>query len=250
MRLTQKPYLVALAAVLLIVVGVAVAQDPVATGPQTVRTDIMCDPIPRALPEWHPPVANTQRSDWPMCYTLATPISYRSSTMPPYDRLADYLEMPQQSGIELVAETGEDASIMPIHGDCATCHTDTQVLSDGHVPTTGMSMAQCSTCHVPQSDLSLDGKMPLDHRHGLAGVSCAACHDGNDTAMQEPPMETCQVCHGSLDDLAALTADVMPTNPHSSPHGAPFAECSLCHMQHQPSQNFCADCHDFEFNLP
>lgn len=111
-------------------------------------------------------------------------------------------------------------------------------------------MAQCRACHAPQTELSLRGEMPLDHVHGLSGVACTACHVGEETAMTEPPMEVCQACHGTLEELAAATADVHPTNPHTSPHGAPYAECSLCHRQHQPSENFCASCHDFDFDLP
>lgn len=135
-------------------------------------------------------------------------------------------------------------------GECASCHADEPVLSDGHPPTLGMPLAQCRTCHVPHSDTSLAGLMPLDHTHALAGVGCASCHTDSTEAMTEPAMEVCQACHGSLEELAARTANVEPTNPHASPHGPPYAECSLCHMQHEPSQNFCAACHDFEFNLP
>tara|TARA_R110002095_G_scaffold47919_1_gene42563 strand:+ start:25 stop:582 length:558 start_codon:yes stop_codon:yes gene_type:complete len=144
-----------------------------------------------------------------------------------------------------------DGSASSVLGDCVACHTDTSVLPDAHVPPASMSLTECRACHAPETALSLRGTMPLDHSHALAGVGCTSCHGNDDAAtMSEPATQVCQACHGSLDELAAATADVMPTNPHSSPHGAPYTECSLCHMQHEPSQNFCASCHDFEFDLP
>lgn len=156
----------------------------------------------------------------------------------------------QETGFDHSSLMG-DGPASSVLGDCVTCHTDASVLPDGHVPASGMSLTECRACHSPETTLSLRGTMPLDHSHALAGVGCASCHGNDDAAtMSEPATQVCQACHGSLDDLAAATADVMPTNPHSSPHGAPYTECSLCHMQHEPSQDFCASCHDFEFDLP
>lgn len=155
-----------------------------------------------------------------------------------------------QTGVDHAALLGHDGTAVSVLGDCAACHRDDPVLPEGHVATVGMPLAHCRTCHTPQSDLSLAGLLPLDHTHALAGFGCASCHDTTAAAMREPKTETCLSCHGSLDDIAAQTADVSPTNPHSSPHGSPYAECALCHMQHQASENFCATCHDFEFDLP
>ncbi|MBL7250531.1 cytochrome c3 family protein [Alloalcanivorax marinus] len=89
----------------------------------------------------------------------------------------------------------------------------------------------------------------LDQHHALNDVPCQACHGA-----AEPPTavatEQCLGCHGPLEDLGALTEKVSPTNPHSTPHGATFAECDLCHRVHGPSENFCAQCHDFKFTVP
>ncbi len=136
----------------------------------------------------------------------------------------------------------------PLH-DCASCHEGDAVLSETHPPTAGMSMNDCRACHVPDGPLSLEGKLSLSHTHILSGVGCAACHENTDPP-EDPGTALCLACHGPLETLAAKTADVSPTNPHESPHGPPFAECSLCHLQHEPSENFCSTCHDFNFNLP
>lgn len=135
-------------------------------------------------------------------------------------------------------------------GDCASCHVDEQVLPDGHPPTAGMDLQSCTACHADNTPLALQTAMPLSHFHMLAGVTCADCH-GEDIATPAPmTTNQCLACHGPLEALGALTADVQPTNPHLTPHGPAFAECSLCHQVHQPSENFCADCHDFEFKVP
>ncbi len=89
----------------------------------------------------------------------------------------------------------------------------------------------------------------LDQHHALNDVPCQACHGD-----AEPPTavatEQCLGCHGPLEDLGARTEKVTPTNPHSTPHGATFAECDLCHRVHGPPENFCAQCHDFNFTVP
>lgn len=133
--------------------------------------------------------------------------------------------------------------------DCASCHKEDVVLPASHPPTIGMSLNTCRTCHVPDGALSLVGKLSLGHTHILSGVGCASCHGDTDPP-EDPGTALCLTCHGPLEALAATTAGTEPTNPHSSPHGPPFAECSLYHLQHEPSENFCSSCHDFEFDLP
>lgn len=149
------------------------------------------------------------------------------------------------AGALRVASDGTDH---PLH-DCTTCHQEDPVLSPTHPPTAGMTMGDCKTCHVPDGPLSLVGTLSQSHTHFMVGAECATCHRGDDPP-DDPGMTLCLECHGPLEALAAKTADVSPTNPHDTPHGSPFAECSLCHLQHEPPQNFCASCHDFEFNLP
>lgn len=209
-----------------------------------------CATVDRALPPGHPSLDPPAYFGTSICavngYSLASVMwAGRTRDMP-----AQRLSGPQPPVFEHVSLTSADGTPGSFMGECADCHGDTQVLSEGHVPTTGMTMDQCRACHAPETELSLRGEMPLDHLHGLSGVGCTSCHVGEETAMTEPPMEVCQACHGTLEELAAATAHVQPTNPHMSPHGAPYAVCSLCHMQHEPSENFCASCHDFEFDLP
>jgi len=135
-------------------------------------------------------------------------------------------------------------------GDCTACHVAEDVLPEGHPPTAGMDADACLACHQDGSPLDLHGTMPLSHFHMLAGVSCAACHGQNISTPAPMSTEQCLVCHGPLDELAGLTAHLDPYNPHQSPHGPAYAECSLCHQVHRPSVNFCADCHDVDFEVP
>lgn len=132
---------------------------------------------------------------------------------------------------------------------CVDCHAAETVLPPGHVLTEKMDANACHDCHKNNSPLALQTKMPLSHFHRLNGVTCEACHESVEQA-QRLSTEQCLACHGPLEELAARSADVEPHNPHSSPHGPAYAECDLCHQVHQPSENFCADCHDFDYVVP
>jgi len=155
----------------------------------------------------------------------------------------------QLLGSEQSEATGHYGTAVSVLGNCIACHTETPVLPSDHGSTVDMPLTHCRTCHAVDGELSLAGVLPLDHTHALAGFGCADCH-GTALPMQEPEMETCTNCHGSLEDLVTATTGAKPTNPHGSPHGSPYAVCSLCHMQHEASENFCATCHDFDFVLP
>jgi len=134
-------------------------------------------------------------------------------------------------------------------GDCAACHGDESVLPEGHVPTADMDTEGCLACHGKATPLTLRSKMPLSHFHSLSGVTCQDCHGENETP-QALSTEQCLICHGTLEDLAARTSDSKPENPHSTPHGPTYVACDLCHKQHAKSENFCFECHDFEFVVP
>lgn len=83
-------------------------------------------------------------------------------------------------------------------------------------------------------------------RHAPSGVGCPACH-GADFAAAVPDA-ACLGCHGSHEELAALTRHVTP-NPHAAHHvGA--VRCSQCHNEHRPSVLFCNQCHVFEMDVP
>ncbi|WP_423837815.1 cytochrome c3 family protein, partial [Sutterella wadsworthensis] len=48
----------------------------------------------------------------------------------------------------------------------------------------------------------------------------------------------------------ASTKNVKPTNPHTSPHYNADLDCVNCHVGHEPSENYCAQCHNFDFKVP
>jgi hypothetical protein len=143
---------------------------------------------------------------------------------------------------------GQDGKPVPDHL-CVSCHDDPDLLPPDHLRTTGISMDGCRICHGTDAAAPLDDRIFQSHRHFFADVTCADCHE-DPTDPEEPDMAICTGCHGTLDELAAKTAHVEHANPHSSPHGAPYAVCSLCHYQHEEQDVFCASCHDFEFSLP
>ena len=133
-------------------------------------------------------------------------------------------------------------------GDCAACHTEGKVLSDTHPDTKEMNLAACKACHT-RDNLDLTGKFPGSHTHYLAGVTCVACH-GKTEKPEEVAMEKCVACHGSTAKLAEKTKNIKPTNPHTSPHYGTDLDCNLCHRQHAKSEDFCAQCHSFNFKTP
>ena len=134
-------------------------------------------------------------------------------------------------------------------GDCVACHKAAKVLPDEHVPTKDLELDDCEQCHAPRSDKALTGRVPLDHLHGLKGVTCAQCH-GVGKRQAVPALEQCVSCHGSTAKLAEKTANVKPENPHDSPHWGPNMECTACHHVHEKSQSYCAYCHTFGFRVP
>jgi hypothetical protein len=132
-------------------------------------------------------------------------------------------------------------------GDCVGCHGQEQVLPPGHPETKGQKISECRGCH-DEPDLSLVGKMTSGHVHNLAGIACTDCHvDGEFSAPVDKDL--CLACHGSPEDIARLTADQDP-NPHDSIHYGPDLDCDLCHHIHRKSENFCNQCHEFEFMVP
>ncbi|MDD4240289.1 MAG: cytochrome c3 family protein [Smithellaceae bacterium] len=133
-------------------------------------------------------------------------------------------------------------------GDCAACHVDKKALPETHPDTKTMDMKACRACHA-SGEMSLSGKFPGSHAHMLSGVNCAACH-GKTKQPEEVPMEKCVACHGSTAKLAEKTKDVKPTNPHTSPHYGTELDCNLCHKQHAKSENYCAQCHKFDYKVP
>lgn len=133
-------------------------------------------------------------------------------------------------------------------GNCAACHGTQKVLTGDHPDTRGMKYSECAGCHQKGSPQQLEGKLPASHIHQLSGVTCAKCHK----SIKKPEavaMKRCETCHNA-DKLAEKTAQVKPSNPHTSPHYGTTLDCNVCHHQHAKSENFCSQCHDFKFVVP
>jgi len=132
--------------------------------------------------------------------------------------------------------------------DCAACHTGKSPLPKDHPATDGLTLKDCQGCHAKGGENSLNGKLPLSHIHQLQGTTCAKCHE--DPSNPEPVAKgKCLSCHDG-EKLAETTAGVKPTNPHASPHYGKKSDCNLCHHQHEKSENYCSQCHNFNFKLP
>ncbi len=132
--------------------------------------------------------------------------------------------------------------------DCVGCHGKTSPLPSNHPLVVGKTLNDCVSCHASGSATSLSGRMPLFHVHLLSGLTCKSCH--SDPAKAEAPdVSTCTKCHDP-EKVSAATSNMKPTNPHTSPHYGTNADCNLCHHQHEKSENFCATCHQFKFNVP
>ena len=134
-------------------------------------------------------------------------------------------------------------------GNCAACHGGEKVLPPGHEDTRNMTFKQCKECHPKAGSETLFGKMPLGHIHQLAGTTCVKCH-GKAKTREAVEMAKCVTCHGGADKLAERTAHVKPANPHTSPHYGTDLDCNACHHQHTKSDNYCLQCHKFNFMVP
>lgn len=88
----------------------------------------------------------------------------------------------------------------------------------------------------------------LADRHSAKGVSCQSCHGPDLKNPEMPTIDTCTACH-KTDALVKKTEKVKPTNPHVSPHYGQTLECTNCHMGHMASENFCNQCHEFDFKV-
>jgi hypothetical protein len=133
---------------------------------------------------------------------------------------------------------------------CYSCHDKKdKILPDNHKPTEGMTLESCRECHRQGGKSArLAGKLPLVHAHQLSGVTCVKCH-GESKKKEAVETEVCESCHDPV-KLAQKTARVKPENPHTSPHYGTALNCTYCHHQHEPSENFCTQCHSFDFKVP
>lgn len=92
----------------------------------------------------------------------------------------------------------------------------------------------CIDCHEPTMEQQFDDlemyikneyKTPLKTRR-FDNDWCFRCHE-----------------HESYEEIKELTAG-LDRNPHDGHFGK--LDCRICHKMHQPSQLYCATCHDYE----
>ncbi len=132
-------------------------------------------------------------------------------------------------------------------GDCRGCHGRARILPSDHPNTKGLNLSDCRECHNDPGS-TLRGKISSSHAHNLAGVACEDCH-GPGEFSDPVPQDRCLDCHGSPQEVAESTAGLEP-NPHDSLHYGPDLDCDLCHHIHRESENFCNQCHEFDFVVP
>lgn len=82
-------------------------------------------------------------------------------------------------------------------------------------------------------------------KHVAKGVACQTCH-GQDLKNPEFPTEaTCTQCHPKA-QLIEKTKNLPGANPHNAPHNG---DCINCHLMHEQPEDYCAQCHKFNFKV-
>lgn len=79
-------------------------------------------------------------------------------------------------------------------------------------------------------------------RHVARGVQCQTCHGPDLKNIEYPDENTCIKCHPKA-TVAKKTEKLSP-NPHAAPHNG---HCTLCHMMHEPTVNYCNQCHKYDY---
>lgn len=81
-------------------------------------------------------------------------------------------------------------------------------------------------------------------RHIKRGVTCQTCHGPDMKDPKFPETSDCIKCHDK-GGLISKTKALEP-NPHDAPHNG---DCVLCHVQHEAPENYCAQCHKFDYKV-
>lgn len=108
-------------------------------------------------------------------------------------------------------------------------------------------MLAAASCCLLAASAQADTHFGAD-RHVAKGIPCASCH-GEKNEIASPSIEQCTRCHNP-DELVKKTAKVEPKNPHTSPHYGNKLDCVLCHVMHDKTENYCEQCHKFDFKVP
>jgi hypothetical protein len=116
---------------------------------------------------------------------------------------------------------------------------------------------------------SLQDANLLAYAHAQEGLECLDCHEEeavkqvHEEAVAGEPirelkveMQVCFECHvanehTSYEQIIELTADLeeeVGANPHDSHYGE--MECRLCHKMHKGSEDYCAQCHTWGWQVP
>lgn len=95
--------------------------------------------------------------------------------------------------------------------------------------------------------------MSLKPYHEKMNLTCETCHSQKlgKTQWTKPSNEACLSCHGSYEKVAAKTAH-LPSgepNPHASSHYGNGILCVACHAEHQKSEVYCNNCHQFKYTI-
>ncbi|WP_101722223.1 cytochrome c3 family protein [Eggerthella timonensis] len=145
-----------------------------------------------------------------------------------------------------------EASLWSLDSNCDQCHSDeSSSLSDVSclVSTHQKEGLGCIDCHTDESNLSLV--------HKEVAANEAAPKKLKKTQVGE---ETCAICHGTYEDLAATTLDKLvidskgtAVNPHEVPRLTDGHEgnitCTSCHFMHKETNatdethETCTNCH-------
>jgi hypothetical protein len=145
--------------------------------------------------------------------------------------------------------------------DCEVCHTEIAAWT----PDT-----DCALCHEDPQVESLENPDLLAYAHAQEGLACGDCHNDVDALTEahvgavpgapvgqlKVEMEFCFGCHvttthTSYDAVIELTADweeEVGANPHDSHYGE--MECRICHHNHRESEDYCAQCHSWGWEVP
>ena len=82
----------------------------------------------------------------------------------------------------------------------------------------------------------------LHNNKHVQNATCRDCHL-TDSPKVKASSEQCLECHGSYEDVAELTMEAFPVNPHNSHYGN--MKCTQCHVIHGRSVLYCNTCHFF-----
>ena len=88
--------------------------------------------------------------------------------------------------------------------------------------------AVAATAILLGSAASVQAGEKLAEQHIKAGLQCQTCHGQDMKNPEMPTIETCTGCHNTK-QLVAKTKN--------------------CHLMHQESENYCNQCHEFNFKV-